>query len=100
MSAMTGCAGVGAVELRPSLSVQPPTTSSVEPRLRPTTHPTPALPQANVPPRARDSDGRSADELAARPDEACRYRLLSGVTLAPSVQEKVAELADAYFQRT
>ncbi|KYF73423.1 MULTISPECIES: hypothetical protein [Sorangium] len=37
---------------------------------------------------------------SADPDEERRYVLLPGVALAPVVEEKVAEIADAYFRRT
>ncbi|XXY55156.1 hypothetical protein WME91_04800 [Sorangium sp. So ce269] len=37
---------------------------------------------------------------SADPDEERRYVLLPGIALAPAVEEKVAEIASAYFRRT
>ncbi|MGK4004258.1 hypothetical protein WMF31_16610 [Sorangium sp. So ce1036] len=53
-----------------------------------------------------DEPGREARASSRRrapspgPEEERRYVLLTGITLAPAVEQKVAEIADAYFRRT
>lgn len=51
-------------------------------------------------PAGRAPSARVASRRAASTDEDRRYVLLPGVSLAPAVEEKVAEIADAYFRRT
>jgi hypothetical protein len=112
--ATMSCAGAGAAEMPPTWAPSPPAHRAAEAgtdlglSFWVPAHAAP--PAAATLLRAPEREAPGADEptrsatplreIAPRPADAPRYTLLSGVTLAAAVQEKVSELAAAYFRRT